>query len=159
MQIFETIWQLSWIFLTNEISLVMILIEFETDILYCNGTYVELYTTGHLCTKFEGFILIYKAMIAKNELDLLLVVKYVKMTQLRWNSNSTCRAMYWMYRPIPSFKLISQSMLKKVRKTRTDGRTDRHCHGIIRPFFKRAYKNSVPYDFCAKLKRKLITSL
>ena len=34
---------------------------------------------------------------------------------------------------------------RKVRKTRTDGRTDRrtdgHCHGIIRPFFKRAYKN------------------
>ena len=24
---------------------------------------------------------------------------------------------------------------------RTDGQTDRHCHGIIRPFFKRAYKN------------------
>ena len=30
---------------------------------------------------------------------------------------------------------------RKVRKTRTDGRTDGHCHGIIRPFFKRAYKN------------------
>ena len=30
---------------------------------------------------------------------------------------------------------------RKVRKTRTDGQTDRHCHGIIRPFFKRAYKN------------------
>ena len=23
----------------------------------------------------------------------------------------------------------------------TDGRTDEHCHGIIHPFFKRAYKN------------------
>ena len=36
-------------------------------------------------------------------------------------------------------------MLKKVRKTRTDrrtdGPTDGHCHRIIRPFFKRAYKN------------------
>ena len=42
---------------------------------------------------------------------------------------------------IPSFKLISQSTLKKVRKTRTDGRTDGQCHSIIRPFFKRAYKN------------------
>ena len=34
---------------------------------------------------------------------------------------------------------------RKVRKTRTDGRTDRrtdgHCHGMICPFFKRAYKN------------------
>ena len=38
---------------------------------------------------------------------------------------------------------------KKVRKTRTDGRTDGqtdgHCHSIIRPFFKRAYKKaSIP---------------
>ena len=32
---------------------------------------------------------------------------------------------------------------RKVRKTRTDGQTDRHCHGIIRPFFKRAYKNTL----------------
>ena len=27
---------------------------------------------------------------------------------------------------------------------RTDGQTDGHCHGIIRPFFKRAYKNGTP---------------
>ena len=39
-----------------------------------NGTYVEKYTKGHLCTKFEEFILIYEAMIAKNEFDLLLAV-------------------------------------------------------------------------------------
>ena len=32
---------------------------------------------------------------------------------------------------------------KKVRKTWTDGRTDGHCHGIIRPFFKRAYKKGL----------------
>ena len=30
-----------------------------------NRTYVEKYTAGHLCTKFEEFILIYQAMIAK----------------------------------------------------------------------------------------------
>ena len=55
------------------------------------------------------------------------------------------RATYWMH--IPSFKLISQSMLKKSPENsdgrpdgRTEGRTDRHCHGIIRLFFKRAYK-------------------
>ena len=45
---------------------------------------------------------------------------------------------------IPSLKLIYQSMLKKSPENtdgRTDGRTDGHCHGIIRPFFKRAYKN------------------
>ena len=54
----------------------------------------------------------------------------------------SCHLLY-----IPSFKLISQSMLKKSSKNadgRTDGRTDRqtdgHCHGIIRPFFKRAYE-------------------
>ena len=36
---------------------------------------------------------------------------------------------------------------RKVRKTwrngRTDRRTDIHCHGIIRPFFKRVYKNTI----------------
>ena len=40
---------------------------------------------------------------------------------------------------------------KKVRKTgtdgrtdgRTDGQTDGHCHSIIRPFFKRAYKKVI----------------
>ena len=39
-----------------------------------NGTYVEKYTEGYLCTKFERFILIYQFMIAKNEFDLLLAV-------------------------------------------------------------------------------------
>ena len=49
---------------------------------------------------------------------------------------------------IPSFKLISQSTLKKSPENsdgrtdgRTDGQTDGHCHSIIRPFFKRAYNN------------------
>ena len=40
-----------------------------------NRTYVEKYTAGHLCTKFEEFTLIYKATIAKIEFDLLLAVK------------------------------------------------------------------------------------
>ena len=55
------------------------------------------------------------------------------MTQLWCNSNSTCRATYWMY--TPSFKLISQSMLKKSPENadgRTDRRTDGHCHGIMK---------------------------
>ena len=30
-----------------------------------NGTYAEKYTEGHQCTKFEGFILIYEAIVAK----------------------------------------------------------------------------------------------
>ena len=45
---------------------------------------------------------------------------------------------------IPSFKLISQSMLKKSPENsdgRTDGRTDRRTDGRTLPrFFKRAYK-------------------
>ena len=37
---------------------------------------------------------------------------------------------------------ISKHVEKKSGKLgRTDGRTDGHCHSIIRPFFKRAYKN------------------
>ena len=42
---------------------------------------------------------------------------------------------------VPSYKLISQSMLKKTSGKL--GRTDRqiYCHGMIRPFFKLAYKN------------------
>ena len=39
-----------------------------------NGIDVEKYTAGHLCTKFEEFILIYEAMIAKIRFDLLLAV-------------------------------------------------------------------------------------
>ena len=46
----------------------------EKNIFYKKGTYVEEYTAGHLCTKFEEFILIYEAMIAKNGFDLLLAV-------------------------------------------------------------------------------------
>ena len=64
-------------------------------------------------------------MISKNGFDLLLAVNQVKETQLWCNSNSTCHATYWMY--IPSFKLISQSMLKKSPENahgRTDGQTD-----------------------------------
>ena len=39
-----------------------------------NRTFFEKYTAGHLCTKFEEFILIYETMIAKNKFDLLLAV-------------------------------------------------------------------------------------
>ena len=28
---------------------------------------------------------------------------------------------------------------KSGKRARTDGWTDRHCHGMLRPFFKRAY--------------------
>ena len=38
------------------------------------GTYVKKYTAGHLRIKFEEFTLIYTAMIAEIEFDLLLAV-------------------------------------------------------------------------------------
>ena len=44
--------------------------------MFCKkGTYVKKYTVGHLYAKFEGFVLIYEAMIAKNGFDLLFAVK------------------------------------------------------------------------------------
>ena len=46
----------------------------EINIFTKNRTYFEKYTADHLCTKFEEFILIYEAMIAKNRFDLLLAV-------------------------------------------------------------------------------------
>ena len=46
----------------------------ENNIFTKNGTSVKEYTAGHLCTKFDQFILIYEAMIAKNGFDLLLAV-------------------------------------------------------------------------------------
>ena len=46
----------------------------KNNIFTKNGTYVEKYTAGDLCTKFEECILIYEAIIAKNWFDLLLSV-------------------------------------------------------------------------------------
>ena len=46
----------------------------ENTIFAKNGTYVEMYTLGHLRTKFEEFSLIYKATIASIEIDLLFAV-------------------------------------------------------------------------------------
>ena len=39
----------------------------ENKIFTENGTYVRKYTAGHLCTKFEGFILIYEAIIKQGK--------------------------------------------------------------------------------------------
>ena len=67
------------------------------------------------------------------------------MTQLWWNSNSTCRATYWMH--IPSFKVISHSMLKKSPEN-SDGRTDRwtsprHNTSVFSPMV--ILENTCPY--------------
>ena len=40
-----------------------------------NGTLLEWYVVGHLYTTFQGFFLIYVAMIANNVFHLLLAVK------------------------------------------------------------------------------------
>ena len=71
----------------------------------------------------------------------ILVIKYVKVTQLRWNSNLICRVTYWEY--IPSSTLVSQSMVKKSPENsvgRTERRMDGHCQSIIRPHCKGPYK-------------------
>ena len=47
----------------------------DNKIFVKNGTCVERYTEGYLCTKFERSILIYEAMATKNELELLFAVK------------------------------------------------------------------------------------
>ena len=51
---------------------------------------------------------------------------------------------------------ISKHVEKKSGKLgrtdgRTDGQTDGHCHSIIRPFFKRAYKNEITLYLQQKL--------
>ena len=43
------------------------------------------------------------------ETDLFFAVKYVKMSWLRWNSNSMSRDTYWTY--IPSSKLLYQNII------------------------------------------------
>ena len=85
------------------------------------------------------------------------------MTQLWCNSNSTCRATYWMY--IPSFKLISQSMLKKSPKNadrRTDGRhnTSRFSNGrIINAFSPKLWVFFTLWVFFRDDKKKKIAVL
>ena len=88
----------------------------QNTFLAINGIYVEKYTVGHLCSKFEEFISIYEARIAKHKFDLFccklgqsdLIVTKLKL-------DMSCHLLnVWQ-----SFKLIPQSMLKKVRKTHT----------------------------------------
>ena len=79
----------------------------------------KLCRAGHLCTKFEEFILIYEAMAAKNEFDLHMAVNYNKVIQLWRNSKSTCRATFQV-----SIWYL-KAYWKNVRKTRTNGRMDR----------------------------------
>ena len=79
------------------------------------------------------------------------------MTQLWWKLNSACLATYWMH--ILSIKLIFHSMWKKVRKTRTDGRSDgrtlpRHDTTF---FFKRALKTEEMKGVFGKKTREFLT--
>ena len=105
----------------------------ENMILAKNRTCVKKHAAGHLRTKFEEFTLINKATIAKIEFDLLLAVNYIKVTQLWWNSNSTCH----LLNAYTKFEIdISKHVDRKSCKL---GRTDGHRHGIIHPVF-RVYK-------------------
>ena len=47
----------------------------ENKIFAKYGSYVEKYTADHICNKFKGFILLYEVMVAKNDFNLLLVIK------------------------------------------------------------------------------------
>ena len=100
----------------------------ENDIFTKNGTYVEKYTAGHLCTKFEEFILIYEAMIAKNRFDLLLAVNSVKVMQLKLDMSCQLLNVYTKFQ-IDISKHVEEKSGKR-------GRTDGHCHGTIRPVFQ-----------------------
>ena len=46
----------------------------ENKIFFNKKPYVQKYAAGNIRTKYEGSILIYEAMIAKNEFDLLWTV-------------------------------------------------------------------------------------
>ena len=75
------------------------------------------------------------------------------MTQLWCNSNATCRATHWMY--IPSFKLISQSMLKK-SPGNADGQTDGRT--LPRHNTVKCHYNACHYNANASLTRSILGS-
>ena len=57
---------------------------------------------------------------------------------LQWHSNSTCRATYRMY-------IVYTK--NQIDISKHDEKTDGHSHGIIRPFYKRAYKIGCPNSY------------
>ena len=112
----------------------------DNNIFTKNGTYVEKYTAGHLCTKFEEFTLIYEAMIAKKWVWPTFGCKLGQSDPIvmQLKLDMSCH----LLNVCTKFQIgISKHVEEKSGKRgRTDGRTDGHCHGIIRPFFKWAYK-------------------
>ena len=105
-----------------------------------NGTNVEKYTAGHLCTKFEEFILIYEAMIAKKwvcpPFGCKLGQNDLIVMQLKLDMSCHLQNVYTKFQ-IDISKHVEEKSGKRGRTDgRMDKRTDGHCHGIIRPFFQ-----------------------
>ena len=107
----------------------------ENKIFAKNEIHVEICMEGYLCTKFERFIFIYEAMVAKNGFDLLLAVKVNQSDPIWMNSKLTMSD----HLPKVFTKFQTDSRLKKSGKLGwTDGRTlPRHNTTV----FTRAYKN------------------
>ena len=87
-------------------------------------------TDGHPWTKFEGFVLIYEVrMQKKTHFSLQSRSKYPDCNEFQTRCvlpPTKCTG----------FQLISESMLTKIRKLRTDG----HTNCTTRPLVKLAYK-------------------
>ena len=86
-------------------------------------------------------ILIYEAMITKNEFGLATFGCKVGQSDpivMQLKLDMLCH----LLNVYTKFQIdISKHVGKKSGKLRTD----RRCHGIIRPFFKRVYKNKPPH--------------
>ena len=83
-------------------------------------SYVENYTAGHLCTKFEEFILIYKATIAKIEFDLGCKLGQIDPTVMKLKLDMSCHL-------LKAYTKFQIDISKPVEKSpeNSDGRTDR----------------------------------
>ena len=103
-----------------------------------NGSYVEKYTAGHLGTKFEEFILIYEAMIAKNWPSFGCKIGQSDPIVMKLKIDMTCHLLN-VYTKFHTD--ISKHVEKKSGKpdVRVDGQTDGQYHGVIRPFIYLAF--------------------
>ena len=94
------------------------------------------YTVGHLCTKFQEFILIFEAMIAKKLVWLTFGCKLSQSdpTVMKLKLDMSCN----LLNVCTKFQ-IEMSMNVERSRENLHRWTDGHCHRMIRPFLKRAY--------------------